>query len=289
MAQSRRTFLATLGTAALGLTGVRCRAQAPGWTPAVQLYTVRNLMREDVARTLAAVAEIGYREVEFAGYFGLAPARIRELVAGHGLTAPSAHVPFTALGDEWSATLDDAATAGHGFVTVPSIPGSARRSLDDWMRIAEVFNEGGRAARAAGLRFAYHNHDFEFTPIDGLNADGRVPFDLLLAETDPDLVEFQLDVYWMTRAGHDVIDAMTRHPRRFTMLHLKDSAGPPDHRMVDVGAGTLDFARILDRAAAVGVRHAFVEHDNPADPLASIRASHAHLSRTATREREATR
>jgi sugar phosphate isomerase/epimerase len=273
LAQSRRTFLATLGTAALGMRSVRGLAQSHDWVPAVQLYTVRGLMREDVSRTLAAVARIGYCEVEFAGYFGLEPRQIRRLVEQHGLTAPSVHVPFTALGADWLRTLDESAAAGHRFVTVPSIPAGARRSLDDWKRIAERFNAAGQAAQAADLRFAYHNHDFEFARVDGV-----VPFDLLLEETDPSVVEFQLDVYWMTRAGHDVIDHMTRHERRFAMLHLKDTAGPPDHRMVDVGAGTLDFARILGRASSAGVRHAFVEHDNPTDALASIRASYTHLT-----------
>lgn len=240
----------------------------------VQLYTVRELMRRDPVSTLETLAEIGYREVEFAGYLGRPAAELRAVLDRVGLTAPSAHVPVAQLaGTEWRRTLEDAATLGHRFVTVPWLPAEDRRSADAWKRTAERFGRAAAEARAAGVRFAYHNHDFEFAPVDGI-----IPFDLLLAETDPALVDFQVDLYWMVRAGHDPLAYLNAHPGRFPMVHVKDSAGPPDHRMVDVGSGAIDFTRILAAFARAGTTHFFVEHDRPADPLASVRASHAYLS-----------
>ena len=285
MLHDRRSFLAMLGAAAAG-----CAAGQPGSAAemlesasagqpqrrriGVQLYTVRSLAQRDLPGTLQRIAEIGYRDVEFAGYHGRSPAEIRELLTRYGLGAPSAHVPIANLRDDWKKALDEAKAVGHEFVTIPWLGDADRASVDAWKRVAELFNRGGAEAKAAGLRFAYHNHDFEFQRIGDI-----VPFDLLLAETDPALVSFQMDIYWLVRAGHDPLAYFARHPGRFTMVHAKDSAGPPAHRMVDVGAGTIDFATLLPRAVSAGVEHVFVEHDQPADPIASISASYQHLSR----------
>ena len=280
--QQRRTFLLTLGAAAAHLvTGGRERLLAAAARHGaaridrvgIQLYTLRSLMSRDLEGTLASVAAIGYREVEFAGYFDRPAKELRALLDRHGLAAPSAHVPAAQMsGDAWRRALDDAAALGHRWVTIPWLPEEDRRSLDSWKRVADRFNEAARAAAAAGLRFAYHNHDFELREVDGI-----VPFDLMLAETEPSLVDFQIDLYWMVRAGRDPLGYLAAHPGRFPMLHVKDSAGPPDHRMTDVGQGTIDFARILAAFAAAGTTHFFVEHDRPQDPLASATTSYSHL------------
>lgn len=239
----------------------------------LQLYTVRSEMRRDLEGTLARVAEIGYREVEFAGYFDRTPAQIAALLARHSLTAPSTHIGLDQMQGDWERVAQDAAATGHTYVTVPWLAAQERKTIDDWKRTAATFNEQARLARSAGLRFAYHNHDFEFARIDDI-----VPFDVLLAETDPDLVDFELDIYWITRAGFDALDYFARFPGRFTMTHLKDSGGAPAHEMMDVGSGTIDFARAIAAANAAGVRHHFVEHDQPADALSSIRSSYMYLS-----------
>ena len=285
MSQDRRSFLAMLGAAAAG-----CVAGQPGAAasmlesavapqPAprrigVQLYTVRTLAERDLPGTLQRIAEIGYRDVEFAGYYGRSPAEIRALLTRYDLGAPSSHIPIASLRGDWKQALDEAKTIGHEFVTIPWLGNADRASVDSWKRVAELFNRGGAEARAAGLRFAYHNHDFEFRRIGDV-----VPFDLLLAGTDPELVSFQMDIYWLVRAGHDPLAYLARHPGRFTMVHAKDSAGPPEHRMVDVGVGRIDFATLLPRAVTAGVKHVFVEHDQPADPMASIATSYQHLAR----------
>jgi sugar phosphate isomerase/epimerase len=241
--------------------------------PGLQLYTVRDELQRDLPGTLARVAEIGYREVEFAGYFGRSPAEIRELLERHSLRAPSTHVGYGELSTRWDAVLGNAREIGHDFVTIPSLPGPERASAAALRRAAAAFNRGAAEAKTAGLRFAFHNHDIEFVPVEGV-----VPYSVLLEETDPELVTFELDVYWAFRAGRDPVALIAAHPRRFTMLHLKDSAGPPEHRMVEVGAGVIDFPAILTRSRTAGLRHFFVEHDRPEDALASIRTSFAYVS-----------
>ncbi|HEX9704091.1 MAG TPA: sugar phosphate isomerase/epimerase [Gemmatimonadales bacterium] len=237
----------------------------------LQLYTVRSLLQQDFEGTIARVAQIGYREVEFAGTFGRTARDVRALLDRHGLRAPATHVSKDALERESQRILDDSATIGHRFVCVAWVPQEERRTLDDWKRIAAAFNGIGERCRAAGFQFAYHNHDFEFEPLEG-----RIPYDVLLAETDRQLVQLELDLYWITKGGADPFAYFAREPGRFPLVHVKDSAGPPEHRMVDVGSGTIDFRRIFAQRQA-GIRHFFVEHDQPADPLASIRASFEHL------------
>jgi sugar phosphate isomerase/epimerase len=266
----RRAFLATLGGAALA--GVRPPARGLRRI-GLQLYTVRTQLAQDFAGTLARVAAIGYREVEFAGYFGKDPRDIRSLLDRHGLVAPAAHVQSIAPA-EWRASLDAANLIGHRYVVVAWLPAELRRTLDDFRRLAQTLNRMAAEARAAGLRFAYHNHDYEFVP-----TEGRVPFDVLLAETAPQLVEIEMDLYWITKGGQDPLAYFARYPGRFPMVHVKDSMGPPDHRMVDVGAGTIDFRTIFAHSAQAGIRHYFVEHDQPPDGFASIRASYEYLRR----------
>src|SRR5690606_1194224 len=221
----------------------------------------------------ARVPAIGYRTVEFAGYFDRSPSQIRALLRSNSLASPSTHIGFDQLRGDWQRVLDDAATIGHEYVTIPWMPASDLRTIDDWKRVAALFNERAAQTRAAGLRFAYHNHDFEFRAIDS-----AVPFDALLTATDPDLVDFELDIYWITRAGFDPLDYFARFPGRFSMTHLKDWTGPPENAMTDVGSGVIDFPRIIAAADAAGVRHHFVEHDQPADPMSSIRSSYIYLA-----------
>jgi sugar phosphate isomerase/epimerase len=277
MPQNRRSFLGSLAAAAGALVtrdAAAVTAPARQFEPAgVQLYTVRSEMERDLPGTLARVAEIGYREVEFAGYFNRTPAQIRELLAANRLRSPSTHIAFETLGNGFDAVLKSAQEIGHTFVTVPSLPGAARASGAALKETANAFNRAGTEAKSEGLRFAFHNHNIEFAAVDGVE-----PFTVLVQETDPALVSFQLDVYWAFRAGRDPLTLLRAHPQRISMLHLKDSAGPPAHAMVEVGAGVIDWRAILTQSRANGVRHFFVEHDRPADAIASIRTSFTNLT-----------
>jgi sugar phosphate isomerase/epimerase len=240
----------------------------------VQLYTVRREMARDFDGTLFQLGEIGYHEVEFHDYFGRAPEAVQAALARANLVAPAIHVPFERLRDGWDRVLGTAAQVGHRAVLVAWVPAEERADLDGWRRVAELFNRAGAAARALGLRFAYHNHDFEFAPLQG-----QIPYDVLLAATDPALVGFELDLYWITKGGQDPLAYFARHPRRFEFVHIKDSAGPPDHRMVDLGCGTIDFRRIFAQSRQAGIRHYFAEHDQPADPLEFCRTAFRYLNR----------
>jgi len=245
---------------------------APAISPlGAQLYTVRGELARDLAGTLARVAAIGYREVEFAGYFGRSAAQVRNALEGAGLASPSAHVPAETLGERWPAALDEAGRVGHRWLVVPSLPSAMRSTLAQVRATAERFNRAGEEARLAGLRFAFHNHDEELVPVEG-----RVPLEVLFEETDPALVDFQLDVFWVVEGGGDPLAFLDRWPERVPFLHLKDRTR--DGRMVDVGAGAIDWPAVLSRPYPGGARHLYVEHDEPPEPFTSLRASWVYLS-----------
>jgi sugar phosphate isomerase/epimerase len=276
---TRRNFLATLGVAALGIASRDALADGVLLAPkrklkkvGLQLYTVRDLMKADLPGTLRNVAHIGYKEVEFAGYFGRSPAQIRALLKQNGLTSPSSHIGLDILEKDSVSAFAEAKAIGHQWVTVPYIPEERRKTVDDWNRIIDLLNKLGPQAKAAGLRLAYHNHDFEIRPVNGVR-----PLDMMLDKTDPSLVDFEMDLYWVVFGGGDPIDFFNRHPKRFAMVHVKDSAGPPDNKMVDVGKGTIDFPKIFAQSDKAGIKHYFVEHDQPADPIATIRNSYQYL------------
>lgn len=236
----------------------------------IQLYTLRGEMQRHVAETLTGVAEIGYREVEFAGYFGHSPSEIREMLDATGLSAPAAHFGIDSTLDGLPASIEMAATVGHENLVVAWIPQGMRQTLDDWRRTADLFNRAGEACKAAGIQFAYHNHDFEFERIGG-----QVPFDVLCEEADPELVKIELDLFWIIHGGGDPFDYFARYPGRYPLVHVKDRLA--DGTMVDVGDGAIDFAGIFSRSEQAGIRHYFVEHDQPDDALESIRRSQGHL------------
>jgi sugar phosphate isomerase/epimerase len=284
--QTRREFLGTLGLGALGAAALGCSSKngqssdvpaADGGRPTppspygIQLYTLRTLLARDFEGTLRSVREIGYSKVEFAGYYDRTPAQVRDALDRAGLSAPAAHIPLPKNDDEWKRALDTAKAVGHEWAVIPWLDAAQRKDLP---RLADRLNHLATLTRSAGLRHAYHNHDFELAAAPG----GGTLLDGLLTGTDPALVSFEMDVYWVTKAGHDPLALMAKYPGRFPLLHIKDATAAPERRMVDVGEGTIDWRTILTTANRQGLQHAFVEHDQPADPLASARASLEHLS-----------
>jgi len=272
----RREFLGTMGAVAVGAVLPACspaRSATRLSNVGVQLYTVRSLMDKDVERTLAGVAAAGYSEVEFAGYFKKTPAEIKAMLDRHGLVAPSVHSGSMAP-DDWAKALEAANVIGHKFIVMPWIPVERRKTLDDWKQVAADFNRVAASAKAAGLQFAYHNHDFEFPLVEG-----KVPYDVLLAETDPNLVKLEIDLYWITKGGQDPLAYFARWPGRIPLVHVKDGKGPPEWAMTEVGSGAIDWKRIFAKSQQAGIQHYFVEHDQPADPIASITASCAYLKK----------
>lgn len=286
--QTRRDFLRALGISAVGATALSrvTWAEVVRKKPlplGIQLYTLRALMEKDFQGTLAQVAAIGYKEVEFAGYYKRTGAEVRGILAKLGLRSPSSHIGLpsspsstdtAASDDAWVKLLPDAKTIGNQWAVVPWLDAKLRQTPEDWARFAERLNKLGNAAKKEGLKLAYHNHDFELAT----NGDGTW-LDFLVQHTDPALVSFEMDVYWVTKGGGDPIAFLTKYPHRFSMLHLKDATAAPERNMVDVGSGTIDWKAVLMKARAQGATHAFVEHDKPTDALASARASHDYLAR----------
>lgn len=241
----------------------------------VQLYTVRDRMQADVAGTLRAVAALGYAEVETAELFDLTPERFREALDAAGLASPAGHYSIDELRRDPGPVFATARTLGQRWAVVPWLAES-ERNADGYRRVAADLNRFGAAARDAGLRIAYHNHDFEFAPLPG----GGTGFDILTAETDPALVDLELDLFWAVTGWQDPVVLIARHPGRIRMCHVKDMAWVSGGRtMVDVGQGSLGFGRIFAAGRQAGLAHFFVEHDTPADSLASIRNSIEHLRR----------
>lgn len=246
----------------------------------VQLYTIRKEVEKDFEGALARVAAVGYREVEFAGYFDRSPREVRALLEKHGLAGVSAHVGYGSLGEKWPAVIDAALAIGHKFLIVPSIDGASRKEPDSWQRIAERFNRAGEACKAAGIQFAYHNHEFEFEPTE----TGKLPYEILLESTDPKLVSMQMDLCWTIAAGQDPVAYFRRYPGRFSSVHVKDLKKLPAPKaaerpqQADVGHGVIDWGTLLAQSWSAGVRHYFVEHDNPPEPFDSIDRSFRYLN-----------
>jgi sugar phosphate isomerase/epimerase len=278
----RRTFITAMSAAAV--TGVRLHAKKVDRV-GMQLYTVRAELEKDFDGTLAKVAAIGYKEVEFAGYFKRSPRDVRESLRRHGLTSPAAHVDYPSLAAEkLPAVLESAKAIGHQYLVNPWIDESLRKEPDIWKRVAETFNRAGEMSRKAGIQFAYHNHHFEFAPVDG-----KLPYELLLEQCDPKLVKMELDLCWITAAGKDPLEYFKRYPGRFPLVHVKGLTKKPDAGgaapiqsvmpdLTDVGThDMIDWKRIFARSGEAGIKHYFVEHDIPKDPYASLKASYDYV------------
>ena len=266
----RRELLRLLGALAFSRSIYASPARGKIVSIGLQLYTVRAALAADFDATLAHVAAIGYREVEFAGYFGHGAREVRASLERAGLVAPSAHISLDAIGNGWAGVIENALAIGHRYLVVASAEGVT--AIDGYQRVAERLNRAGEVAQQAGVRLGYHNHAVEFAPLAG-----KLPYDVLLAATAPQYVCFEMDLYWITQGGQSPLTYFTRWPGRIELVHVKDAAAAPPHRIADVGAGMIDWRRILASATRAGVKHFFVEHDDAPDPFASIRASYAFL------------
>ena len=268
------TVLPALATAASTVESGDVEARRRIGRIGLQLYTVRSALSKDIEGTIAAVAAAGITELEFAGYYGKTPAWWSELLTKHKLTAPATHEALPVTDDGWPAIFDRAKGMGHEIVIVPFVGNNYRGTRDNWLKLSERLNTGAQKAKAAGLQFAYHNHDFEFAPVGDTTG-----YDILTANTDASLVKLELDMYWAVKAGRDPLEIMTAHKGRVICCHVKDASAAPERRMLDVGAGTIDFKMLLEKGRKLGLTHWFIEHDQPTDALASIKASAAAMLR----------
>ena len=315
---SRRAFLGSAVALSMAATSgfaapARHRRFFAGHDLAVglQLYTLGEAPYRDLDGTLRAVAGIGYRTVESVGFMKRTAAEFRAALDRAGLACPSAHMPLQAdgsggpsLAGDLGPLAADMHRLGAKYVVVPifaapqSLGGprqgedglaflsraSREMTADDWRRLAAQLNEKGAALKREGLRLAYHNHNADFT-----RHGARTAYDLLLENTDPDVVWFEMDVGWVAAAGVDPIPLLRAHRHRFRLMHVKDlkASTVPNNafRMdpADVGSGTLDWKAILPVGYEVGIRYYYVEQEPPfAEPrLDAARRDYQYLARLA--------
>lgn len=241
----------------------------------LQLWSVRDRMEDDVAGTLEWVRQQGFTEVELAGTQGMTPEAFRMELDRAGLRATAMHVPYERLRDSMEVVFEEAQTLGATDVGVAWIPHEAPFTPELARSTAADFNRWGAAAREHGLRFYYHNHGYEFRPA----SDGTIPFDVLMEETDPQTVFYEMDVFWTVHPGVDPVELLRRYPDRWKLMHVKDmaagtatgdfSGGAPAEAQVVVGTGQIAFPSILAAADEVGVEKYYVE-DETTDPIGNI-------------------
>lgn len=246
---------------------------APG--VALQMYTVREDAARDFLGTLRAVAAMGYPAIQMAGYGGLSSAELKTRLEELGLKVAGSHVGI----DRLRAALDEEIAYNHALgtpdIVVPVMPEPLRNSRDGYRLFADELNALGDRCRAAGSRLSYHNHAFELVQLDG-----RYALDLLLDWTDPALVYFEPDVYWLARGGVDPVQYLGKYGSRIPLVHLKDMAPDAAQSFAEVGAGTLDFKAIFDVAESGGAEWYVVEQDRCKGPaLDSARLSLENLTR----------
>jgi sugar phosphate isomerase/epimerase len=292
MKVSRRTIIAG-GAAAFGGTMVQA-ANRPffartGLPLGLQLYTLGPDLAADVDGQLGQAAKAGYRTAELAGYAGKTPAEFRAALDRAGLAATSSHVQATSSRgqaglDNLDGVIAEARTLGVRHIVLPSspnpdrlksTPGESRSAYlerlstsltaDDWKATAALLNAKAKPLQAAGLTLGYHNHNIEFAPLAG-GGDG---LSILLAETDPARVQFEMDAGWVVAAGADPFAILKAHPRRFRQMHVKDVKASTKPNFVfqqdptEVGTGIIDWKRLLPAAHAAGVDGFFVEQEPP--------------------------
>jgi len=250
----------------------------------LQLYSLRDYIGQDAKSVLAKVAKAGYQEVETygyspaTGYWGMKPTEFKSVLAGNGLSTPSGHYglnDFFRDGNETDLTNIIAAARGCGqtYLVVPSLDGKLLQSVADFKTIASRLNQAGKRCQAAGLQLGYHNHNFEFKPIDG-----TMLYDVMLRETDPKLVVFEMDLYWVVRAGQDPAKLIQAHPGRFPLWHVKDMDKAKPELNTEVGSGSIDFRKLATLGGTAGLKHLFMEQENfGMDAYQSIAQSAAYM------------
>ena len=287
---TRRSFLkkTTLASAAFFINPSFYKSSYIG----LQLYTVRDAMQQDPQGTLAKIAQIGYNSVEGATYtgtekfYGMDPKTFADVLKQNNLIMPSSHYRLgqektngadtqgTMLHD-WDKAVDDAAAAGVKYMVCAYLSEEERGGIDHYKQLAEQFNKAGERCKQATIQFCYHNHDFEFK-----EQNGQLPYHVLLENTDKDLVKMEIDLYWVTKAGHDPVEIFDHNPGRFPLWHVKDMDNTPQHDFTEVGNGVIDFKKIFNSADKAGLKYFFVEQDKcPGSPFDSITKSYNYIKK----------
>jgi len=253
----------------------------------IQVYSVRQALRNDFAGTLSKLAAIGYNYVELFAYndgkyFGIPVKEVKNILDGEGLKVRSSHTGTGVnnpnakgtLTTDWERAVEDAKTLGQEYIVCAYLQDFERKTLSQYQKNAELFNKSAEVCKKYDLQFAYHNHAFEFIEIDG-----QIPFDLLLKETDENLVQIELDLYWINKAGKDPIEYFKNFPGRFPLWHVKDMDNTEEKFFTEVGNGVIDWKKIFKNKDLSGMKYLFVEQDRFKNnrPFESVEISYKYL------------
>lgn len=276
-----RTALAGLAAGVVPSTSAfAARAPKPGQRRLARIGlisgTIAKALEQDAVGTLKKVAAVGYRELEFGGIKGMADQDARKLLDDLGLRAVAGGAARKQLEDKLEPIAEASHLFGKSYVVCywPWLDSGKNKTLDDWKRLAADMNRIGGRVKSAGLRFAYHNHDIEFAV-----TEGRIPYDVLLAETDPALVDMELDLYWIQKGGQNALEYLRKHAGRFAIFHVKDMDATAARDKTCPGQGTIDFRPIFAEADKAGVKHYMVEQESTSEPIPCIERSYAYLSK----------
>jgi sugar phosphate isomerase/epimerase len=240
----------------------------------LELYAVRDAMKQDPERTLAAVRAIGYRDVELLwsfDNFGRSPKQVRDTLDKEGLRAPSAHMAPETIQKDWTRSLETANLLGHDYLIVPTLPPDTATSLERWRYWADQFNAAGATARKAGIWLAFHNEPDHMKPIGG-----AIPYDLFMERTDASVVRHQLDVGNLTLGGGDPMRYLEKYRARYWSFHIKDVVADRS-RDTELGKGVVEIRRLLAAVPELGAKPVYVEQEEWADSMASARANYEYL------------
>ena len=275
--RTRRDFLFQSGALALGAVLLPSVTLASGKESkfGVQLFSFRDEMAKDALGTLEKIAAIGILEIESARsrkghYYGLSPKEMKKACDDLGMQLVSGHV---ALDDQFEKTMEEAVASGQEYLICSSMP-SRGQTVDNYKKVAETFNKAGEACRKLGLKFGYHNHEYEFE-----SENGTVLYDVLMDQTEPGLVHMELDLGWVIVGGKDPLDYFKKYPGRFPLWHLKDM-DMSKKQSTEFGKGGLDIPTMMAQQRASGVKHIFIEQEEYAStPLESMRHNMQYLDR----------
>lgn len=281
MKATRRSFLKTSGFLATGavLAGTPllsfCTPARRDQMPfGLQLYTLRDVIVDDPEGVIRQVADFGYKQIEsYEGpqgmFWGMGNRGFKDLMDDLDLTMISSHANVF---EDFERKAEEAAEIGVEYLVCPWV--GPQDSIDEYREIAEQFNDIGRLANDAGIKFAYHNHAYTFEEMEG-----EMPQTVLMDNTDPDLVEYQMDIYWVVAGGHDPAEWIRNYPDRFTSCHVKDLANGDDPESVILGTGTIDFPPILELAKENGMKYFIVEQEAYSDttPLEAVRVNAGYM------------
>lgn len=279
----RREFIQSAAAAAAGLMVLPSLASAAAkgkGEVGLQIYTLRDTIFKDPKGVLKQVADFGYKKLETFAYkdgsiFGMPFADFGKYMKDLGMKVTSGHYGIDqAKSDTWEKAVTDAKSIGQDYLVVPYLVEGDRKTIDDYKKVCAILNKAGEVAKKNGMKFGYHNHAFEFETLEG-----QIPYDVMLKELDPTLVDMEMDIFWVVNAGKDPLAYFEKHPGRFTQWHVKDMDKSDKMRNANVGSGTIDWKKIFANAKKSGMKHFYVEQETyPGAPIDSVGASIKYLN-----------